>query len=175
MSERQWRRAREKNPKLRTLEKQKIATVVGLGAIKYNDLSQNRVGDITFNWEKMLSFTGNSAPYLQYTYARLKSVLKKGRLSKFDAKLLSDAERHVVLKLSQFAYAVECSAENNLPSHLADYLYDLAQLTNHYYEVNPILRSEPKVRTLRLNLIKAVAETLKSGLNLLGIETLERM
>ena len=170
-----YQEVQKKNPKLRALEKQKIATAVGIGAIKYNDLSQNRGGDITFNWEKMLSFTGNSAPYLQYTYARLRSVLKKGKVGKFDAKLLSDAERYIILKLSQFPEAVKRGAESNLPNHLADYLYDLAQLANNYYEVNPILQSEPKVRAVRLNLIKAVAETLKNGLNLLGIQTLERM
>jgi len=170
-----YQEVQKKNPKLRALEKQKIATAVGIGAIKYNDLSQNRGGDITFNWEKMLSFIGNSAPYLQYTYARLRSVLKKGKVGKFDAKLLSDAERYIILKLSQFPEAVKRGAESNLPNHLADYLYDLAQLANNYYEVNPILQSEPKVRAVRLNLIKAVAETLKNGLNLLGIQTLERM
>jgi len=170
-----YQEVQKKNPKLRALEKQKIATAVGIGAIKYNDLSQNRGGDITFNWEKMLSFIGNSAPYLQYTYARLRSVLKKGKVGKFDAKLLSDAERYIILKLSQFPEAVKRGAESNLPNHLADYLYDLAQLANNYYEVNPILQSEPKVRAIRLNLIKAVAETLKNGLNLLGIQTLERM
>ena len=170
-----YQEVQKKNPKLRALEKQKIATAVGIGAIKYNDLSQNRGGDITFNWEKMLSFIGNSAPYLQYTYARLRSVLKKGKVGKFDAKLLSDAERYIILKLSQFPEAVKRGAESNFPNHLADYLYDLAQLANNYYEVNPILQSEPKVRAVRLNLIKAVAETLKNGLNLLGIQTLERM
>ena len=170
-----YQEVQKKNPKLRALEKQKIATAVGIGAIKYNDLSQNRGGDITFNWEKMLNFIGNSAPYLQYTYARLRSVLKKGKVGKFDAKLLSDAERYIILKLSQFPEAVKRGAESNLPNHLADYLYDLAQLANNYYEVNPILQSEPKVRAVRLNLIKAVAETLKNGLNLLGIQTLERM
>ena len=170
-----YQEVQKKNTKLRALEKQKIATAVGIGAIKYNDLSQNRGGDITFNWEKMLSFIGNSAPYLQYTYARLRSVLKKGKVGKFDAKLLSDAERYIILKLSQFPEAVKRGAESNLPNHLADYLYDLAQLANNYYEVNPILQSEPKVRAVRLNLIKAVAETLKNGLNLLGIQTLERM
>ena len=164
-----------KNPKLSSREKDKVASVVGVGAIKYNDLSQNRIGDITFNWEKMLSITGNSAPYLQYTYVRLKSVLRKGRLGKFDVKHLSDADRRIIVKLSQFPEAIRRSAEEYLPNHLANYLYALSQEINHYYETNPILKSEAKVKTVRLNLINAVAVTLKNGLNLLGIKTLERM
>lgn len=171
-----------KNPKLPSGEKEKIASVVGVGAIKYNDLSQNRMGDITFNWEKMLSITGNSAPYLQYTYARLKSILRKGlpagrqgRLGKFDVKHFGEADRQIVIKLSQFPEAIRRAADEHLPNYLANYLYNLSQVVNGYYETNPVLQSEPAVRALRLNLIKAVAETLKNGLNLLGIQTLGRM
>ena len=170
-----------KNPKLSSEEKDKIASVVGVGAIKYNDLSQNRVGDITFNWEKMLSITGNSAPYLQYTYARMKSILRKGRpnlpagKAKFDVKHLGEADKQIVIQLSQFPEAVRRSAEEYLPNYLANYLYSLSQTVNAYYETNPVLQSESAVRAIRLNLIKAVAETLKNGLNLLGIHTLERM
>jgi len=170
-----------KNPKLSSKEKDKVASVVGVGAIKYNDLSQNRIGDITFNWEKMLSITGNSAPYLQYTYVRLRSVLRKGKVVKpafakaSAGRHLSDADRRIIVKLSQFPEAIRRSAEEYLPNHLANYLYALSQEINHYYETNPILKSEAKVKTVRLNLINAVAVTLKNGLNLLGIKTLERM
>ena len=177
-----------KNPKLSAKEKDKIASIVGVGAIKYNDLSQNRVGDITFNWEKMLSITGNSAPYLQYTYARLKSILRKGRVVKpafakalpagrqvRAGKHFSEADKEIVIQLSQFPEVVRRSAEEYLPNYLANYLYSLSQTVNAYYETNPVLQSEPAVRSVRLNLIKAVAETLKNGLNLLGIKTLERM
>ena len=177
-----------KNPKLSSREKDKVASVVGVGAIKYNDLSQNRIGDITFNWEKMLSITGNSAPYLQYTYVRLRSVLRKGKVVKpafakalpagrqvQQGRHLSDADRRVITKLAQFPEVIRRSAEEYLPNHLANYLYALSQEINHYYETNPILKSEAKVKTVRLNLINAVAVTLKNGLNLLGIKTLERM
>jgi len=168
-----------KNSKLPKKEKEKVAKVVGIGAIKYNDLSQNRVGDIIFDWDKMLSITGNSAPYLQYTYVRLKSILSKAKTKRrvaFKVKHLSnDADLALIMKLAQFPEVIERAAETFLPSHLANYLYELAKEVNHYYETNPVLKSGIEIRSARLTLIKAVAETLKSGLNLLGIQTLERM
>jgi len=168
-----------KNSKLPKREKEKVAKVVGVGAIKYNDLSQNRVGDIIFDWDKMLSITGNSAPYLQYTYVRLKSILSKAKTKKqaaFQVKHLSnDADLALIMKLAQFPEVIGRSAETFLPSHLASYLYELAKEVNHYYETNPVLKSGTEIRNARLALIKAVAETLKNGLNLLGIQTLERM
>ncbi len=168
-----------KNSKLPKREKEKVAKVVGIGAIKYNDLSQNRVGDIIFDWDKMLSITGNSAPYLQYTYVRLKSILSKAKTKRrvaFKVKHLSnDADLALIMKLAQFPEVIERAAETFLPSHLANYLYELAKEVNHYYETNPVLKSGIEIRSARLTLIKAVAETLKSGLNLLGIQTLERM
>lgn len=171
-----------KNPALPKKEKEKVAKAVGIGAIKYNDLSQNRIGDIVFDWDKMLSITGNSAPYLQYAYVRLKSILSKSKIGlpaqsgKFHVKHLgNEADLALIMKLAQFPEVIERSAETCLPSHLASYLYELTQETNHYYETNPILKSGTELRNARLALIKAVAETLKNGLNLLGIKTLERM
>lgn len=165
-----------KNPRIPKKEKEKIAKVVGIGAIKYNDLSQNRVGDIVFDWDKMLSFTGNSAPYLQYTYVRLKSILSKVKPGEFQVKYLgNESDLALIMKLAQFPEVIERAAKIYLPSHLANYLYQLAQEVNHYYETNPVLKSGTKIKNARLALIKAVAETLKNGLNLLGIQTLERM
>ena len=165
-----------KNSKLSKKEKDKVAKAVGVGAIKYNDLSQNRVGDIVFDWDKMLSLTGNSAPYLQYTYVRLKSILSKAKLGKFHIKHLGNkSDSALIMKLAQFPEVIERAAETCLPSHLAKYLYELAQEVNHYYETNPVLKSATEIRNARLALIKAVAETLKNGLNLLGIQTLKRM
>ncbi len=168
-----------KNSKLPKKEKEKVAKAVGIGAIKYNDLSQNRVGDIIFDWDKMLSITGNSAPYLQYTYVRLKSILSKAKTKRqatFNVKHLgNEADLALIMKLAQFPKVIERAAETSLPSHLASYLYELAKEINHYYETNPVLKSDIEIRNARLALIKAVAETLKNGLNLLGIQTLERM
>lgn len=168
-----------KNPRIPKKEKEKIAKIVGIGAIKYNDLSQNRVGDIVFDWDKMLSFTGNSAPYLQYTYVRLKSILSKvkpGKARELQVKYLNnEPDIALIMKLAQFPEVLERAAKTYLPSHLANYLYQLSQEVNYYYETNSVLKSSLKIKNARLALIKAVAETLKNGLNLLGIQTMERM
>ncbi|MBU4056635.1 arginine--tRNA ligase [Patescibacteria group bacterium] len=169
----------EKNPKLSDAEKRKISKVVGIGAIKYNDLSQNRFTDITFNWDKMLDFRGNSAPYLQYTYARIKSILRRAKVSaaiKFKQELLNDEKELVILRqLILFDEVVERAGEEFMPNIIAEYLYKLANNFNLFYELVPVLKAEKDLRQARLALISAVAITLKNGLKLLGIETLERM
>ncbi len=167
----------EKNPKLLDAEKRKISKVVGIGAIKYNDLSQNRFTDITFNWDKMLDFRGNSAPYLQYTYARIKSILRKGKLSgKIKSEPLKDEKELAVLRqLILFDEVVKRAGEEFMPNIIADYLYKLANSLNLLYELLPVLKAEKDLRQARLALISAVAIVLKNGLKLLGIETLEQM
>lgn len=158
-------------------EASEVAEILGVGAVKYNDLSQNRMSDIVFDWEKMLSFEGNSAPYLQYTYARLKSILKKAKgVPKLDSIVL-DNERDVllVLKLSEFPEVLERVKETYMPSQLASYLYELARELNSYYHSEPVIYSEEELRAVRLNLVKAASEVLRTGLNLLGIKTVERM
>lgn len=176
----------EKNPELKNKEKKKIARAVGLGALKYNDLSQNRLTDITFNWDKMLSFEGNSAPYLQYVYARISSLERKfnelykfNRLNIFDKpdfKLLNEkAEKNVMRKLTQFPEIIENSAKDNFPHLIALYLYELAVLFNVFYDSAPILKSEKKIAKARLALARATAIVIKNGLDLLGIEVLERI
>ncbi len=166
-----------KNPSLSIKEKNKIAEVVAIGALKYNDLSQNRLSNITFDWDKMLSFEGDSGPYLQYSYARLKSIIRKSRVSNsFDTKYLStDLELDIIQKLDRFPEIIESVAKTYYPNDLASYLYDLAKSINHFYQVEPILKSEPSVQKARLALISACASTLKTGLNLLGIEVIDRM
>jgi len=176
----------EKNPKLSKKEKKKIAKVVGLGAIKYNDLSQNRITDITFNWDKMLSFDGNSAPYLQYTYARINSLNEKYKktyrlnriniLNKPDFSLLVDkTEKDIMRQLIKFPEAVENAARENSPHFIALYIYELASLYNNFYNSAPILKSEKNIAKARIYLSKSVAIITKNGLNLLGIDTLKKM
>ena len=180
------RTVEEKNPKLSKKEKKKIAKVVGLGAIKYNDLSQNRITDITFNWDKMLSFDGNSAPYLQYTYARIKSLRKKyNNLYKLDrvnildkpdfGLLKEDIEKDIMRQLIKFPEAVESAARENSPHLIALYIYELASLYNNFYNSVPILKAEKNIAKARIYLSKSVAIIIRNGLNLLGIDTLKKM
>lgn len=169
----------EKNPKLSKTERTKIAKAVGIGAIKYNDLSQNRLTDIAFNWDRMLDFRGNSAPYLQYTYARIKSILRKGKVSgaiKFKPELLNDPRELAVLRqLALFDEIIERAGEEMMPNIIADYIYRLANNFNAFYENVPVLSAEKDLCAARLGLISGVAIVVKNGLKLLGIETLKKM
>lgn len=166
----------EKQPNLAEKKKDKIAEVVGIAAVKYNDLSQNRQSDIAFNWDKMLNFEGNSAPYLLYTYARLKSILRKGKPGKFDPKFLTaDIELKLIRNLEEFPFILEKVLKDYYPNNIADYLYNLASEANKFYHALPVLKAKKGEREARLALIKTVSETLKTGLNLLGIKTLEEM
>jgi len=176
----------EKNPKLSNKQKKKIAKIVGLGAIKYNDLSQNRLTDITFNWDKMLSFDGNSAPYLQYTYARINSLAEKynkryplDRFNPFEKTdfylLKEDAEKDIMRQELKFPEAIENSAKENSPHLIALYLYELASLYNSFYNTLPIIKSEKKLAKARISLSLSAAIVIKNGLNLLGIEAPEKM
>ncbi|MFH1111853.1 MAG: arginine--tRNA ligase [Patescibacteria group bacterium] len=173
-----WRVVQKKNVKLSQEEKARVAEVVGVGAIKYNDLSQNRLTDIIFNWKKMLSFDGNSGPYLQYTYVRLKSILAKaGKISKtkFDAHYLEDGDVELLRKLVQYQDGLTRAAKENFPHLLANYLYELANTVNSYYHESPVLKVQEPLRSLRLDLVQKSAQILKQGLAILGIETVERM
>ncbi len=176
----------KKNPKLSMKQKKKIAKVVGVGALKYNDLSQNRMTDIVFDWEKMVSFEGNSGPYLQYAYARINSLESKfnslyklERINIFDKPdfdLLKEAsETELMRRLIKFPEIIEHTAKENAPHLLALYLYELASLYNNFYNSVPILKSEKKLARARIALSKSVAITIKNGLNLLGIDVLERI
>lgn len=166
----------EKSPDLPEEDKNRISELVAIGALKYNDLSQNRTSDITFEWERMLNFEGDSGPYLQYTYARLKGILRKTDVGEFDVKNLTlPIELEIIMKLDMFPEVIKYSAETFYSNHLAKYLYDLAQLVNRFYQEQPVLKAESGVSSARLNLIKSVSDILKKGLNLLGIEALERM
>lgn len=166
----------EKNSKLSKAEKGKIAEAVGVGAVIYNDLSQNRMSDIAFDWEKILSMEGNAAPYLQYTYTRLKGILKKARPSKFDANFLKEErEKKLIILIEEFPYVLEKVSSLYYPHYLADYLYSLSKEANAFYQSSPVLNADRGVREARLALIDLIAENIKAGLNLLGVKTVERM
>ena len=167
----------EKQPDMSEEERAEIAKVVGIGAVKYNDLSQNRQSDIAFNWDRILNFEGNSGPYLQYAYARLKSIMRKGEnISTCDVDNLKDeTELQVILRLQQFPDVIENITKNYFPHHLTDYLYALAKDVNTMYATVRVLKAEDAERNARLALIGAAAQTLKTGLHLLGIKTVEQM
>jgi arginyl-tRNA synthetase len=173
-----------KNPDLPPAEKTEIAFGVAMGALKYNDLKENRTTDIVFNWEKMLDFSGDSAPYLQYTYARLRSILRKAKVSeralrpnKIDASLLAHTtELALMRKLFEFPDIVVRAGDLYSTSTLAVYLYKLAVAANKFYETMPILKDEdPARRAARLLLAATAARVLQKGLGLLGIKTLEKI
>ncbi|HDD46301.1 MAG TPA: arginine--tRNA ligase [Candidatus Aenigmarchaeota archaeon] len=154
-----------------------VAKKVAIGAIKYADLSQNRIKNITFSWSKMLNFEGNSGPYLQYTYARARSILRKGSMpTNFNTDLLQDKREIEIIKtLSLFPLIVKKAAKEYEPHHIANYVYKLAEAFNEFYQSVPVLRAESSVRDARLALVKATAIVIRNGLNLLGIEAIEQM
>ena len=168
-----------KNPELPEAERHAIAHTVGIGAVKYADLSKNRNSDYIFNWDAMLSFEGNTAPYLQYAYARIKSIFR--RVETYDAQatltLQAAEERTLAMKLLQFTEATDSVAKEGLPNHLCTYLYELAGNFMSFYEACPILKDgvAQDVRNSRLRLADLTAQTLQTGLSLLGIGVMERM
>lgn len=170
------------NPDLPETERREIARVVGLGAIRYADLSQNRQSTVTFTWEKALSLDGNTAPYLQYACARIRSVLRKyeetvpgGKIDAAAIRIGEPAEGEVVRRLIRFPGALRRATEQRRPNMLTDYLFDLASAYNTLYQTVPFLRAPDGVRESRLRICRLVAKTLKLGLSLIGVETLERM
>lgn len=173
----------EKNPNIPEDEKEKIAEIVGTGAIKYFDLSQNRTSDILFTWDKVLSFEGNTGPYLQYTYARIQSILRKLKEENISVKNndiilddMFDIERELAIALLRFPQTVVKSYETYRPNIIADYLFDTAKLFNNFYNSKSILKeTDKKVMDARILLAQKTASILKQGLNLLGIETVDRM
>ncbi|QTR49634.1 arginine--tRNA ligase [Candidatus Thiothrix anitrata] len=169
----------EKNPTLDETERRAIAHTVGIGAVKYADLSKNRNSDYIFNWETMLSFEGNTAPYLQYAYARIKSIFRRAQLETGNASIVlqASAERVLAVKLLQFTEVTDSVAKEGLPNHLCAYLYELAGNFMSFYEACPILKEgvDAEVRDSRLHLAQVTAQTLQTGLALLGIEVMERM
>jgi arginyl-tRNA synthetase len=155
---------------------------VGIGAVKYADLSQNPQSAITFTWEKALALDGNSGPYLQYAYARIASVSDKYRerfenidFNSYPLLFSEDIERKLAVKVARFGETVSRAAYSYKPSVIADYLYDLAQTYSTFYQTVPFLKAEEGIRESRIRLCGMVASVLRNGLKLLGIETPDRI
>jgi arginyl-tRNA synthetase len=179
--ERARRLVAEKNPDMAADELEKLANAVGIGAVKYADLSKNRTTDYVFDWDNMLAFEGNTAPYMQYAYTRVLSVFRKAAideraLAAAAVVIAEDREAQLAARLLQFEETLSVVARDGTPHVMCSYLYDLAGLFSGFYEHCPILTAESEeVRNSRLKLAQLTAKTLKLGLDTLGIETVERM
>jgi arginyl-tRNA synthetase len=169
---------REKNPELGRDSQERIACAVGIGAVKYADLVNDRGKDYVFDWHRMLAFDGNTAPYLMYAHARIRSIFRKGSLPPGSGplSLAAPEEKTLALALLGFPTVVEEVAETLLPHRLCGYLYDLATTFSAFYERCPVLQAPtPEQRVSRLKLCELTARVLARGLDLLGIEAPERM
>ena len=168
----------DKRPDLGEHERLALARIVGLGALKYADLAQNRNLDYVFSWEKLLAFDGNTAPYLQNAYVRIRAIFRKAGLEeapKAKVILTESAELALSRKLLDFADSLLLAAEECRPHYLCNYLFELATAFHKFYEACPVLIAEPAVRDSRLVLCDLTARTLHQGLHLLGIEVVEQM
>ncbi len=169
----------EKNPDLTACEKQAVVEAVAIGAVKYSDLSKNRTTDYVFDWDNMLSFEGNTAPYMQYAYTRVRSIFSRAGIDPNSLTgnivLTDEKERNLAIKLLQFEEAVTVVAKDGTPHVLCQYLYELAGIFSSFYEACPILNAEESIKQSRLKLAHLTAKTLKQGLDLLGIKTVEKM
>lgn len=171
---------REKNSDMPEDELKQLAEVVGIGAVKYADLSKSRTTDYIFDWDNMLAFEGNTAPYMQYAYTRVASVFKRADIDADSLTqpiiLTDDRERQLAVRLLQFEETITAVAREGLPHMMCSYLYDLAGLFSGFYEHCPILAAESEeLRQSRLKLALLTQKTLKAGLDTLGIGTVEKM
>ncbi|HEV3021555.1 MAG TPA: arginine--tRNA ligase, partial [Pirellulales bacterium] len=175
--------AKHGGPELSAGERRHIAEVVGISAIKYADLSQNRTSDYIFSYDKMVAMNGNTATYMQYAYARVRSIFRKGqvdveqlRAANPPVRLDAPAERGLALSIVRFSEAIEFMLADYRPNQLTTYLFDLANAFSTFFEQCPVLKAEsPALREGRLVLCDLTARTLKQGLELLGIEVVEKM
>ncbi|NLM13232.1 MAG: arginine--tRNA ligase [Epulopiscium sp.] len=168
----------EKNPDLE--DKETVAEQVGIGAVVFNDLSNNRIKDVVFSWDKVLNFDGETGPYVQYTHARACSVLRKANINideeSIDYNVLTDPSSIEVIRLiGQFPEKIKEAADKLEPSFIARYIVDLAQAFNKFYHDNPILVEDEIIKKARLSLVYSVKIVLSSGLYLLGIKSPEKM
>jgi arginyl-tRNA synthetase len=168
----------QKNPQLREAEKLEIAKTIGIGAVKYADLSQYRMTDYIFSWDRMLSFQGNTAPYLQNAYVRIRSIFRKSGeafVRPDELALIEPAELNLAKRLCQFAEIVPQVLNDFRPNILANYLFELANAFHAFYEACPVLKAESAARATRLALCELTGRILQQGLDLLGIGVPERM
>jgi arginyl-tRNA synthetase len=178
--ERAFQVVTEKNSELSEAERRSIADAVGVGALKYADLSSNRTQDYVFNWDRMLSFEGNTAPYLLYAVARINSIFRKAGIDPEaplpQASSLETAnEQALARKLMGFVYALELTLNDLRPHFLCTYLYELAGTYSSFYNSDKVMVDDPALRARRLLLCARTRTVLKTGLELLGITVLERM
>jgi arginyl-tRNA synthetase len=179
--ERAFKIVSEKNPDLPEAQRCEIARVVGLGAVKYADLLPNRQSDYVFSWDKMLALQGNTAPYLQYAYTRIRSIFRKlGETSNIqhstsNIQLTATEEVALARHLLNFGLTLEAVAEEYRPNFLCNYLYELAGKFTSFYENCPVLKADDATRASRLSLCDLTARVLKQGLDVLGIEIVEQM
>jgi arginyl-tRNA synthetase len=179
--ERARRLVDEKSPTLDARERTAIAEVVGIGAVKYADLANDRIKDYVFDWDRMLAFDGNTAPYLMYAHARICSILRKaadGRQyveAAADISLSEPTERALALELLQFPCTVKRSADGLQPHRLCQYLLELSAAFTAFYESCPVLWVDEPLRASRLALCKLTARVLSKGLGLLGVVAPEQM
>lgn len=176
----------EKNPDLPAAQKAEIAKAVGIGAVKYADYSNNRNSDYIFSFDKMLAMEGNTAPYMQYAYARIKSIERKAAGKDVDVQteltdisnltFTDEAEKDLAKMLIRYDQAIDTAARECRPNFLTAYLYDLAQTFSRFYNACPVLSADPQQRPLRLLLCDLTARTIEHGMNqLLGINVVEQM
>jgi len=159
-------------------EIESTAQTIGLGAVKYAELSQNRLTDYVFSWDKLLALDGNTAPYLQNAYVRIRSIFRRAEEpanSQAPISISEPAERALGIKLLQYAETLPTVLEDFRPNLLANYLYELANTYHSFYEACPVLKAEPALRASRLLLSDLTARTLTHGLDLLGIRCPEKM
>jgi arginyl-tRNA synthetase len=179
--ERAAAKVRDANPDLPADEQQRVAAMVGIGAVKYADLANDRVKDYVFDWDRMLAFEGNTGPYLQYAHARIRSIFRRAEVtpgSLRDAEVVvgEPAERALVLALLGLPEVVASVVETLQPHRLAGYAFDVAQAFTSFYESCPVLRApDEATRTSRLALCDVTARTIACSLGLLGIEAPDRM
>ncbi len=175
----QDRAVQSKNPDIDDAELARLAQTIGIGAVKYADLSKNRTSDYVFDWDQMLSFDGNTAPYLLYAYSRARSIFTRGGINPatLPTQVVSvdEPERRLAVAIAGYQDLLEQVAEEGYPHQLCAYLYELAGRFTQFYEQCPILNSEDEVKTRRLALTKQTGDVLANGLSLLGIGVAERM
>lgn len=173
----------EKNSYLGEAERREIARIIGLGAVKYADLLPSRQTDYVFSWEKMLALNGNTAPYLQYAYTRIRGIFRKagldggltGQVERGTGELSEPAELDLAKQLMNYGLVLQMVADEQRPNLLCNYLYEVAGHFARFFEQCPVLKADEEVRNIRLILCEMTARVLRGGLNVLGIETSERM